>query len=180
MTLCQPEVDNESSSLVQEMMIAARAKAGKATSSANTITDETILLPNPETMDFNERADAAIAKSSALIAEALAQLTALKVAPKELTLEEKVEARRNLAWDRTTQKKDREIDAAMKRNDQLFEEVMAMIDEMEANGDPIPDCSDLLTWTSNAGQAGTKASSTPPARWSQGLKVLGLVVSSGG
>lgn len=130
-------------------------------------------------MDFNERADAAIAKSSALIAEALAQLAAPKVAPKNLTLEERVEARRNLAWDRTTQRKDQEIDEAMKRNDQLFEEVMAMLDEMEANGDPIPDCSDLLSWSSNAGQAGTKASS-PPARWSQGLKVLGLVVRYGG
>ena len=48
---------------------------------------------------LSRRVEAAIAKSTALIAEAKAQLAAPKVAPEELTEEEEEEARRNRAWD---------------------------------------------------------------------------------
>jgi hypothetical protein len=43
----------------------------------------------------------------------------------------------------------------MERNQALFGDVMDTIDDMEAKGVPVPDCSDLdLSWKSNAGFAG--------------------------
>lgn len=163
------------------MMNAARAKAGRSTSKLVPIVDVNNLPPNPQTLDFSERVDAAIAKPSALIAEAQAQLAAPIVAPKALTMEEKIEARRNSAWDSMKQKKDQQIDAAMESNQKLFEDVMATIDEMEANGDPIPDCSDLLTWDSNAVYTSTnKSSPSSTARWGKGMSVMSLIVKYNG
>jgi hypothetical protein len=109
----------------------------------------------PEQLDFDDRVEAAIAKSSALIAEAKAQLAAPEVAPEELTKEEDEGARRNRACDLQYQQENQAIDEAMERNQALFKNVMATVDDMEANGVPIPDCSDLdFSWKSNAGFAG--------------------------
>jgi hypothetical protein len=73
-----------------------------------------------------------------------------------LTKEEEEEAHRNRAWDLQYQQKNQAIDKAMERNQALFEDVMATIDDMEAKKIPIPDCSDLdFGWMSNAGFAGT-------------------------
>jgi hypothetical protein len=113
----EPPADNESSSLVIEMMNAARARAGFVPGAAALRAKNQAKLPlTPEQLDFDERVEAAIAKSSALIAEAKAQLAAPKVAPKELTEEEVQEARRNAEWDLQYQKKNQAIDEAMKRN----------------------------------------------------------------
>ena len=153
--------DNESSPLVTEMMNAARARAGFVPgATALRAKDQAPLPLTPEQLDFDKRVDAAIAKSSALIAKAKAQLAAPKVAPEELTEEEEEEARRNRAWDLQYQQKNQAIDEAMARNQALFENVMATIDDMEAKGIPIPDCSDLdLNWKSNAGFAGIPSKS---------------------
>ena len=73
----------------------------------------------------------------------------------EAAEEEEEEARRNRAWDLQFQQKNKVIDEAMARNQALFEDVMTTIDDMEAKGIPVPDCSDLdFTWKSNAGFAG--------------------------
>lgn len=151
----QPPVDNESSSRVTAMMNAARAEAGFVPGAAALRAKNQSPLPlTPSQLDFNQRVEAAIAKSTALIAEAKAQLAAPKVAPEELTEEEEEEARRNRAWDLQYQRKNQAIDEAMEPNQALFEDVMAMIDGVEAKGVPVPDCSDLdLGWKSNAGFA---------------------------
>jgi hypothetical protein len=153
----EPPADNESSSRVTAMMNAARASAGFVPGAATLRAKNQSLLPlTPSQLDFDERVEAAIAKSSALIAEAKAQLAAPKVAPEELTKEEEEEAHRNRAWDLQYQQKNQAIDKAMERNQALFEDVMATIDDMEAKKIPIPDCSDLdFGWMSNAGFAGT-------------------------
>lgn len=152
----EPPADNESSSRVTEMMNAARAQASFVPGASALKAKNQAPLPlTPEQLDFDDRVEAAIAKFSALIAEAKAQLAAPKVAPEELTEEEEEEARRNRAWDLQYQQKNQAIDEAMARNQALFEDVMATVDDMEAKGIPIPDCSDLdFTWKSNAGFAG--------------------------
>jgi hypothetical protein len=166
-----PPPDNESSSLVTEMMAAAHAKAGYVPRTHASEPSSPLAL-RPEQLDFDTRVEAALAKSSALITEAKAQLAAPITAPAELTPSEKAEARRNAAWDATYQKNNEAIDRAMERNQALFEDVMATIDEMEAQGIPMPDCDDLLTWESNAGSAGTP--SRTAARW-PGMSVFNLV-----
>jgi hypothetical protein len=166
-----PPADNESSSLVSEMMAAARARAGYVPSTRNSEPQEPLVL-TPEQLDFDTRIEAAIAKSSALIAEAQAQLATPIVAPAELTPSEKAEARRNAAWDAQYQRKNEAIDRAMERNQSLFGDVMTTIDEMEAQGLSTPDRDDLLTWESNAGFAGTP--SKTEANWT-GMNVLNLI-----
>lgn len=153
----EPPADNESSSRVTQMMNEARVAAGFVPGAAALRAKNQAPLPlTPEQLDFDERVEAAMAKSSTLIAEAKAQLAAPKVAPEQSTEEEETEARRNRAWDLQYQQKNQAIDEAMVRNQALFEDVMATIDDMEAKGIPIPDCSDLnLSWKSNAGLAGT-------------------------
>jgi hypothetical protein len=152
----QPPADKESSSRVTAMMNAARAEAGFVPgASALRAKNQPPLPLTPSQLDFDQRVEAAIAKSSALIAEAKAQLAAPKVAPEELTEEEEEEARRNRAWDLQYLQKNQAIDEAMEPNQALFEDVMDTIDDMEAKGVPVPDCSDLdLSWKSNAGFAG--------------------------
>jgi hypothetical protein len=166
-----PPPDNESSSLVTSMMAAARAKTSYV---PRTHTSEPSSPPalTPEQLDFDTRVEAAIAKSSALIAEAKAQLAAPILAPADLTPSEKAEARRNAAWDATCQRKNEAIDRAMERNQALFEDVMATIDDMEAQGVSMPECEDLLAWESNVGSAGTKSKTA--AKWT-GMSVLNLV-----
>lgn len=152
----EPPVDNGISRRVTEMMNAARADAGFVPGAAASRAKNRSPLPlTPEQLDFDDRVEAAIAKSSALIAEAKAQLAAPIVAPEELTEEEEEEVRRNRAWDLQYQQKNQAVDEAMARNQALFENVMGTIDDMEAKGIPIPDCSDLdSSWKSNAGFAG--------------------------
>jgi hypothetical protein len=171
-----PPADNESSSLVTEMMAAARAKAGHVPRTHTSEPSSPLALTS-EQLDFSTRVEAALATSSALITEAKAQLAAPITAPAELTPSEKAEARRNAAWDATYQKNNEAIDRAMERNQALFEDVMATIDEMEAQGIPMPDCDDLLTWESNAGSAGTP--SRTAARW-PGMSVFNLVAKFNG
>ena len=154
----EPPADKESSSRVTEMMNVARARARAdfvPGASASRAKNQAPLPLTPEQLDFDDRVEAAIAKSSALIAEAKAQLAAPKVAPAELTEEEEEEGRCNRAWDLQYQQKNQAIDTAMARNQALFENAMATIDGMEAKGIPIPDCSGLdFNWKSNAGFAG--------------------------
>jgi hypothetical protein len=153
----EPAADNESSPLVTEMMNATRARADYVPGAIALKAKNQAPLPlTPEQLDFDERVEAAIAKSSALIAEAKAQLAAPRIAPGKLTEEEQQEARRNAAWNLQYQKKNQAIDEVMERNQALFGDVMATIDDMEARGIPIPNCSDLgFSWESNAGLAGT-------------------------
>lgn len=148
-----PEIpaDNESSSLVTDMMNTARAKAITTGFEPEPLP---LPIPNPVSMDFNERLDTAIPRSEALLAEARAQLAAPIEAPSELTKDEQREQERNAEWDRLAAKGNDMINDRMKRNQALYENVMATIDELEAAGVPLPDCSDLLTWESNAGYAG--------------------------
>lgn len=148
--------DNESSPRVTAMMNTARADAGFVPgTSASRAANQAPLPLTPEQLDFDNRVEAAIAKSSSLIAEARAQLAAPKVAPEELTEEEEEEARRNRSWDLQNQQKNEVIDEALARDQALFEDVMATVDDMQAKGVPIPDCSDLdFSWKSNGGAAG--------------------------
>lgn len=152
----QPPADKESSSRVTRMMNEARAQAGFVPgASASKAKTQPPLPLTPSQLDFDARVEAATAKPSALIAEAKAQLAAPKVAPEELTEEEEAEARRNRAWDLQYQQKNQAIDEGMERNQALFEDVMATVDDMKAKGTPVPDCSDLdFGWKSNAGLAG--------------------------
>jgi hypothetical protein len=171
-----PPADNESSSLVTEMMAAARAKGGHVPRTHTSEPSSPLALTS-EQLDFSTRVEAALATSSALITEAKAQLAAPITAPAELTPSEKAEARRNAAWDAQYQRKNEAIDRAMERNEVLFEDVMAMIDDMEAQGIPMPDCDDLLTWESNSGSAGTP--SRTAARW-PGMPGFNLVAKFNG
>ncbi|KAM0722754.1 hypothetical protein Q7P37_002196 [Cladosporium fusiforme] len=165
--------DYESSFLVSDTMTAARAKAA-----ATGHNPEPLPLPNPTpwSMDPNECIDAAIAKSEALVAEARVQLAAPIVAPPELTEEEQHELDRNAVWDRLSAERDKINDHSLERNQALYESVMATIDRMEADGAPIPDCSDLLTWESNAGYAGVKKGEKKKAQ--QMRKAKAATVSS--
>jgi hypothetical protein len=171
-----PPADNESSSLVTQMMAAARAKAGYVLRTSYSEPQDPLAL-TPEQLDFDTRVEAAIAKSSVLIAEAKAQLAAPIVAPAELTEDEKAEARRNATWDAQYQRKNEAIDRETERNQALFEDVMATIDDIEAKGIPMPDCDDLLTWESNAGSVGTPSKTA--AKW-PGMSVLNLVAKFNG
>ncbi|GAB7331197.1 hypothetical protein MBLNU13_g02666t2 [Cladosporium sp. NU13] len=155
----EPPADNESSSRMSEMMNAARARAGFVPGTSASRAKKQAPLPlTPKRLDFDKRVEAAIAKSSALIAEAKAQLATPKVAPEELTEEEEEEARRNKVWDLQYQQKKQAIEEAMERNQALFENVMGTIDGMEAKWMPMPGCSDLdFSWKSNAGFAGTSS-----------------------
>lgn len=140
----EPPVDYESPSRVTEMMNAARACAGFFPGASALRAKSQASLPlTPEQLDFDKRVEAAIAKSSALIAEAKAHLAAPKVAPEELPEEQEEEARRNRAWDLQYQQKCQAIDAAIERNQALFENAMATIDDMKSKGVAVPDCSDL-------------------------------------
>jgi hypothetical protein len=151
----EPPADNESSP--RATANAARASFGFVPGAAVFQAKNQSPLPlTPSQLDFDDRVQAAIAKSSALTAEAKAQLAAPKVAPEELTEEEEKEARRNRAWDLQHRQKNQATDEAMERNQALFEDVMATIDDMEAKRMPVSDCSDLdFSRKSNAGCAGT-------------------------
>lgn len=155
----EPPADSESSSRVAEMMNAARARAGFVPGASALRAKNQAPLPlTPEQLDFDDRVEPAIAKSPALIAEAKAQLAAPKVAPEKLTKEEEEGTHHNRACDLQYQQENQAISGAMERNQALFKNVMATIDHMEANGVPIPDCSDLdFSWKSNAGFAGLES-----------------------
>lgn len=174
----EPPADHESSDLVHEMMAAARARAGFVPGASAFRAESLPPLPlTAEQQDFDDRVEAAISKSSALIAEAQAQLAAPKIAPAELTEEEKVEIRRNRAWDLQYKLKNEAIDKFMESNQALFRDVTGMIDELACKGIPIPDCNDLLTWESNAGSAGTPSKTA--AKW-PGMYVGNLVTKYNG
>lgn len=92
-----------------------------------------------EMADFDARLDAALEKSAKLLDEAKAQLAAPCVAPDELTAEEIAELERKREWDRRYAEADAFNDAWLARNENLFNEVMGLIDECEAKGTVIPD-----------------------------------------
>jgi len=98
-------------------------------------------IPTPEQMEYNERLDSAIVKSETLLAQARAQLAApvSDFLPTELTgaeLVEKEDAERWMAGYRFT---DKLTDTMLAKNQRLYEEVMGLIDECEADGATIPD-----------------------------------------
>jgi hypothetical protein len=112
-------------------------------------------LPSPilEAQNFNTRIETAIASSTALIAQAQAQLAAPNLAPAELTAEEQAEAKRNSAWDVLYQQREDDIACISASNEASFEdqELAALLNDAEMGNLTVPDCSDLLTWDSNSG-----------------------------
>jgi hypothetical protein len=111
--------------------------------------------PSPilEAQNFNQRFEAAIANSTALIAQAQTQLAAPNLAPAELTAEEQAEAERNSAWDGLYQQREADIVCASASNQASFQdqELAALLNDAEMGNLTVPDCSDLLTWDSNSG-----------------------------
>jgi hypothetical protein len=112
-------------------------------------------LPSPilETQNFNARVETAIVSSTALIAQAKAQLAAPRIAPAELTAEELAEAERESAWNASYQQKEIAIACTSAGNQLLFhgEELATLLNDAEMGNLTVPDCDDLLTWNSNSG-----------------------------
>ncbi|KAK5714835.1 hypothetical protein LTR17_017012 [Elasticomyces elasticus] len=133
-------------SWVDDMMAAARAKyaanialvakirAGAVTTLPNP------LPPTPEALDFSERVDRAIAKSSSLIAGTQAQLTAPVSAflPAELTPEEVDEQKKAEVWMQNYRHTDEKIDCMLANNQKLFDDVIGTFDQMQADPLVVP------------------------------------------
>jgi hypothetical protein len=107
-----------------------------------------------EASNFDKRLETATASSTTLIAQAKAQLAAPKTAPAELTAEEQAEAERESAWDASHQHKEATTCASARTQD-LFhgQELATLLQDAEIGNLAVPDCSDLLTWSFNAGVA---------------------------
>jgi len=138
------------------MMATLRSRASKTTTAAASNTNsQHSLSPISVGLDFNKRVETAISSSTTLIAQAKAQLAAPKIAPAELTAEEQAEAQRESAWDNSYHKKEEAISCALARNQALFhsQELAALLQEAETGNLAVPDCDDLLMWSSNTGIA---------------------------
>jgi len=87
------------------------------------------LPPTPEDLDFNERLDRAIAKSSGLIEEARAQLAAPVSAflPAELIPDELAENQAAEEWARGCELADQTTTRTLQNNQKLFEDVMGLL-----------------------------------------------------
>ncbi|KAK4959151.1 hypothetical protein LTR10_003950 [Elasticomyces elasticus] len=140
-------------SRVDDMMAAARAKyvtnpalVAKVRASAVTILPDP-LPPTPEALDFSERVDRATAKSSSLIAETQAQLTAPVSAflPTELTPEEVEEQKKVEVWMQNYRRTDEKIDGMLANNQKLFDDVMSTFDQMQADPVVVPHDHTVLT-----------------------------------
>jgi hypothetical protein len=135
-------------------MLAYRGLAAEA-AATTTPTSSSQIPPSPilEAQNFNNRVETAIASSTALIAQAQAQLAAPKTAPAELTAEEQAEAQRNSAWNALYQQRQDDIACASASNQASFQDqaLAALLNDAEMGNLTVPDCSDLLTWDSNSG-----------------------------
>jgi hypothetical protein len=153
---CELQTHNEYSHIVCLLMWHNSVEAVKAAVAAS---------PNPssqpppspilETQNFNKRAETASASSTALIAQAQAQLAAPKTAPAELTAEEQAEADRESAWKASYQQKGIAIACASADNQLLFhgEGLATLLHNAEMGNLTIPNCDALLTWNPNSGVA---------------------------
>ncbi|KAK5682490.1 hypothetical protein LTS10_005618 [Elasticomyces elasticus] len=134
-------------SRVDDMMAAARAKyaanpalVAKIRAEAATTLSKP-LPPTAEALDFSERVDRANAKSSSLITENQAQLTAPVSAflPAELTPEEVEEQKKAEVWMQNYRRTDQKIDCMLANNQKLFDDVMSTFDQMQADPMVVPD-----------------------------------------
>jgi hypothetical protein len=135
-------------------MLAYRGLAAEAAAAATpTPSSQTLPTPILKAQNFNNRVETAIASSTALIAQAQAQLAAPKTAPAELTAEEQAGAQRNSAWNALYQQRQDDIACASESNQASFQdqELAALLNDAEMGNLTVPDCSDLLTWDSNSG-----------------------------
>jgi hypothetical protein len=134
-------------------MLAYRGLAAEAAAAATpTPSSQTLPTPILEAQNFNNRVETAIASSTALIAQAQAQLAAPKTAPAELTAEEQAEAQRNSAWNALSQQRQDDIACASASNQASFQDqaLAALLNDAEMGNLTVPDCSDLLTWDSDS------------------------------
>jgi hypothetical protein len=125
--------------------------AETAAAAAPTPNSQTPPSPILEAQNFNHRVETAIASSTALIAQAQAQLAAPSLAPTELTAEEQAEAERNSAWDALYQQREDDIACISASNEASFQGLSALLNDAEMGNLTVPDCSDLLTWDANSG-----------------------------
>ncbi|KAK1812749.1 hypothetical protein LTR12_012843 [Friedmanniomyces endolithicus] len=134
---------------LDSMMAAARAKySADPTLTSKIRADAIAKLPTslpttPATLDLNERLDRVIAKSGDLIAEAQAQLAApvSDFLPPELTPAEVAEQKEAEMWMQGYKRAEERNDRLLGKSQKLFEDVMGTIDQMQAEGIPIPqDC----------------------------------------
>lgn len=139
MPLSEGPRSRECSPLVHEFMNDARTRATAFISPQDTTVS-----------DFCDRLDTALL---AAIAESSTQLATPNVASPTLTPEEQAEFDSELSWDREYEKMEEKIERADASTESLFEELSSSIDELEAADAPIPNCSELTTWKSNAGYA---------------------------
>ncbi|KAK0768953.1 hypothetical protein LTR59_017320 [Friedmanniomyces endolithicus] len=151
--LTQTPIPSQSSptgfSHLDSMMATARAKFAADPSLTSKIRADAIaklptaLPPTSATLDFNERLDRAITKSSDIIAEAQAQLAApvSDFLPTELTPAEIAEQKEAKIWTQGYKLAKERNDRLVGDSQELFEDVMGTIDQMQADGIPIPeDC----------------------------------------
>ncbi|KAK1812507.1 hypothetical protein LTR12_013093 [Friedmanniomyces endolithicus] len=132
---------------LDSMMVAARAKYAADPALTFKIRADAIaklptsLPPTPTTLNFKECQDRAIAKSSNLIAEAQAQLAAplSDFLPTELTAEEIAEQKEAETWMQGYKLANERSDRLLGNSQKLFEDVMDTIDQMQADGIPIPE-----------------------------------------
>lgn len=153
--LCNESLaQTECTHLVCMLMSYYRSVAAEAAATA-TLHPSSQALPSPilEAQNFNTRIETVIASSTALIAQAQAQLAAPNLAPAELTAEEQAEAKRNSAWDVLYKQREDDIACISASNEASFEdqELAALLNDAEMGNLTVPDCSDLLTWDSNSG-----------------------------
>lgn len=131
---------------VDAMMIQARAKYAANPALVSKIrADATskapkLLPPTPESLDFDERVDRAIAKSCGLLAEAQAQLNApvSDFLPAELTPSELAEQADAEKWAEGSQLADRTTDRMLEGSQALLDEVMGLTDELQDSGIDVP------------------------------------------
>jgi hypothetical protein len=114
--------------------------AARATEMTAAATPQAPVVPIPEQPDIYKCLGAA--NDQSMLDKMCAQLTA--PGAEELTKEEEREIERDQHWDEFSKVKDGRIDRALARSEALFGEAMALTDELQASGTPIPDCSDLI------------------------------------
>lgn len=90
-------------------------------------------VPTPDDMDFNERLDAALSKTEALLVEAKTPLTAPCVTTPELTYAEETERRVAAKWTEAYKNINEVADGASNRVEKLAGKVLALVNDSAAS-----------------------------------------------
>ena len=105
------------------------------------------LPPSPEELDFSERVDRAVVQSMSMLVQAEEQLAAPISAflPSEQTASELADKSAEQAWHQKYELVDGYTDRMLEKSQELFADVMLLIDGHEQSDVPLPDDTELPT-----------------------------------